>query len=213
VGGEGGGVIRAGEAIPHFNEVDEGAAVDALVTNRVWRELGFDPSTTLHDLRWGERFVGEGVDDFVWVFEISGAVPASHLIGGYAGAEGFRQPPMYFPLGGSTLSGVSKPGEIVWSRVYVMEGRLHADIGVGRSVGLPDEEVRRRREATTPEWPIMNAVLHGVTRDQMMARHQANHVQVAYVPDAAGARRAALAKAAAFDAMGMSVHLCGDVVG
>jgi len=203
--------IRDGLAIPHFNEVDEGAAVDALVTNRVWTRLGFEPSTTLHDLRWGERFQVDGIDAFVWVFEISGAVPASHLTGGYAGAEGYRQPPMYFPLGGSTLSGVSKPGPIVWSRVFVMEGVLHADVGLGRSVELPDDEVRRRRQATTPEWPVMNAVLHGVTRDQMMARHKANHVQVAYAPTERDAWRAALAKASAFDEMGMSVHLCGEV--
>jgi len=26
---------------------------------------------------------------------------------------------MYFPLGGGTLKGISKPGEIVWSRVFV----------------------------------------------------------------------------------------------
>jgi len=105
----------------------------------------------IRDRRWGEAYRGDGLDDFVWVFEISGAVPASHLTGGYAGAEGHRQPPMYFPLGGSTLSGVSKPGEIVWSRVFVMDGTLHADVGLGRSVELPADEVRRRREATTGE--------------------------------------------------------------
>ena len=206
-----GHVIRDGEAIPHFNEVDEGAAVDALVTNRVWRELGWDPSTTLHDLRWGAWFTGGDIDDFVWVFEISGAVPASHLTDGYAGAEGHRQPAMYFPLGGSTLAGVAKPGDIVWSRVYVMGGELHADTGLGRSLALPASEVLRRRAATTPEWPIMNAVLHGVTRDQMMARHKANHIQVAYAPDRQGAWRAAMTKAAAFDAMGLTTHLCGEV--
>lgn len=26
---------------------------------------------------------------------------------------------MYFPLGGGTVKGVSRPGEIVWSRVYI----------------------------------------------------------------------------------------------
>lgn len=207
-----GRLIRDGHAIPHFNEVDEGAAVDALVTNRIWTRLGFDPATTLHDLRWGEHYSGEGLDEFVWVFEISGAVPASHLTGGYAGAHGYRQPPMYFPLGGSTLSGVSKHGAIVWSRVFVADGALHADVGMGRSVELPDEEVERRRQATTPQWPLMNAVLDGVTRDQMMARHKANHVQVAYAPSKRDAWRAALAKAAAFDAMGLQVQLCGEVV-
>ena len=70
--------LFAGEAMPHFNEVDEGVAVDALVTNRVWKAMGLDPANTLHDIRWGEEYDG----DFVWVFEISGAVPASHH-GGY----------------------------------------------------------------------------------------------------------------------------------
>ena len=199
------------EALPHFNEVDEGAAVDALVTNRIWTALGLDPSTTLHDVRWGEHYSGHGVDDYVWVFEISGAAPASHFIGGYAGASSERQPPMYFPYGGGTLKGVSKPGEIVWSRVFVMDGALHVDIGRGHVVELPQEETERRWQATTPQWPIMHAVLHGVTRDQMMARHKANHVQVVYAPDATIADRALAAKAAMFDAMGVNVHLCGDV--
>jgi hypothetical protein len=45
----------------------------------------------------------------------------------------------------------------------------------------------------------------------MMARHKANHVQVAYAPDADGADRALLAKAALFQELGLTVHLCGDV--
>ena len=45
----------------------------------------------------------------------------------------------------------------------------------------------------------------------MMARHKANHIQVAYAPDADAADRAATAKAAMFDALGLEVHLCGDV--
>jgi len=57
----------------------------------------------------------------------------------------------------------------------------------------------------------MHAVLHGVTRDQMMARHQANHVQVVYAPSAAEADKALAAKAAMFQAMGLHVHLCGEV--
>ena len=51
---ETGAELYAGKALPHFNEVDECAGVDALVTNRVWTAMGFDPATTLHDLRWGE---------------------------------------------------------------------------------------------------------------------------------------------------------------
>ena len=197
--------LFAGRPLPHFNEVDEGSAVDALVTNRVWSALGFDPATTLHDVRWGAQY-GE---DYVWVFEISGAVPPAHLVGGYSGAVSERQPPVYFGLGGGTIKGISRPGEIVWSRVFIMDGALHVDIGRGTVVELPAAETERRWQATTPQWPIMHAVLHGVTRDQMMARHRANHIQVAYGPDAPSADQALRAKAAMFHAMGVKVHLCG----
>ena len=97
-----GKALFAGQALPHFNEVDEGAAVDALVTNRVWTAMGLDPATTLHDLRYGEHYYGDGIDAFVWVLLISGAAPPSHFIDGYAGASSERQPPMYFPNGGDT---------------------------------------------------------------------------------------------------------------
>jgi hypothetical protein len=90
-----------------------------------------------------------------------------------------------------------------------MDGALHADLGRGTVVELPAAETERRWQATTPQWPIMHAVLHGVTRDQMMARHRANHIQVAYGTDAAAADLALQAKAAMFDAMGIAVHLCG----
>ena len=39
-------------------------------------------------------------------------------------------------------------------------------------VELPEAETERRWQATTPQWPIMHAVVHGVTRDQMMAMAQ-----------------------------------------
>ena len=55
----------------------------------------------------------------------------------------------------------------------------------------------------------MNAVLEGVSRDQMMSKHQANHLNVAYAPDAASARQALGVKAAMFAAMGLQVNLCG----
>jgi len=203
---DGSRVLFDGAALPHFNEVDEGVAVDALVTNRVWTAMGLDPATTLHDVRWGEEFEGA----FVWAFEISGSVPPSHL-GGYAHAEGWRQGPVFFPAGGSTINGVSKPGELVWSRVYLAEGVLQVDLGRASAVELPAEETRRRKEATNPEWPIAHVVLHQVDRDQFMGRHKANHANIVYAPDAATADRALLAKATAFAELGLRVHLCGDV--
>jgi hypothetical protein len=198
--------LFAGRALPHFNEADEGVAVDALVTDRVWTAMGLVPDNTLHDVRWGEDYDGE----FVWVYEISGSVPGSHL-GGWEHAEGWRQGPVFFPAGGATVNGVSKPGEVVISRVFQADGILQADVFRGTVVELPAEETRRRKEATNPEWPIAHVVLHGVTRDQFMARHRANHAQVVYAPDAETADRALIAKAAMLDGMGIRVHLVGDV--
>ncbi|HEX4487808.1 MAG TPA: fucose isomerase [Terriglobales bacterium] len=198
-------VLFEGKAVPHFNEVDECAGVDALITNRVWQGLGLDPETTLHDIRYGENYEGK----FVWVFEISGAAPPNHFIDGYRGASSERQPPMYFPLGGGTLKGISKPGEIVWSRIFVEDNSVKADLGRASVIELPLEEVERRWKATTPQWPIMSAVLHGITRDQLMGRHKANHIQVAYGNDAASADAAMQAKAVAFSELGIDVSLCG----
>lgn len=198
-------VIHPGLAIPSFNEVDEGVAVDALISHRVWNAMGLNSDTTLHDVRWGEEYDGQ----FVWVFEISGSVPAGHLERGWKDAEGWRQGSIFFPAGGATLKGVSKPGEIVWSRVYIENGSLHADLGRGQAISLPAEEIRRRSESTNPEWPLANVVLTGVSRDQLMARHRANHAQLCYAPDAATADKALLAKAACFAELGITVHLCG----
>ncbi|MGI6877375.1 fucose isomerase [Microbacterium sp. gxy059] len=199
-------VLHEGRAFPHFNEADEGVAVDALVTDRVWRAMGLVPDNTLHDVRWGEEYDGE----FVWVYEISGSVPASHL-GGWEKAEGWRQGHVFFPAGGATINGVAKPGELVISRVFIADGVLQADIFRGSSVELPPEETERRKQATNPEWPIAHVVLHGISRDQFMARHKANHAQVVYAPDAETADRALVAKAAMFERMGIRVNLAGDV--
>lgn len=225
-------VLFKGEPLPHFNEVDECAGLDGLVTARLWRALGFPPENTLHDLRWGRRYAGpafdpalEGragrpssveplphaLDDYVWVFLISGAAPPAHFVGGYRGAVSERQPAMYFRLGGGTLKGVSKPGFVVWSRVFVMDQALHCDIGVARVVGLPAAETEARWKETTPQWPIMHAVLEGITRDQMMARHQSNHIQVVYAPSQKQAHRAARIKAMVMQTLGLQVHLCGNV--
>ena len=211
-----GSVIREGEAITHFNEVDECAGLDGLITHRVWTAMGMQPDNTLHDLRWGDADKSGTTDEYVWVFEISGSVPPTHFAQGWAGATSERQPAMYFRLGGGSIKGVSKAGSCVWSRIYVApgeEGRsgdaLHMDIGRCAAIDLPAEETQRRLDATTPQWPIMHAVTHGVSRDEMMARHQANHIQLVYADSEEHADRALAAKAAMAAAMGVSVHLCG----
>jgi hypothetical protein len=202
--------LFAGEALPHFNEVDECAGLDALVTYRLWRQLGWPAETTLHDLRWGRNFSRDGREEFVWVLMISGAVPPAHLVDGYEGALSQRQPAMYFRLGGGTIKGVSRPGWVVWSRVYIADGKLCYDTGLAEVVALPEAETEERWSLTTPQWPIMHAVLQGVTRDQMMARHKSNHIQVVYAPDRDDARRGMYAKAAAMNELGLRVAFCGE---
>jgi hypothetical protein len=206
---DGSRVLYEGAPLPHFNEVDECAGLDALMTTRVHRAMGQPVETTLHDLRWGDPDRSGTVPEYIWVFLISGAAPPAHFTGGWSGATSERQPPMYFRLGGGTLKGISRPGEIVWSRIYVDDGDLRMDLGRAGVVELPMHETQRRWDATTPQWPIMHAVTYGVTRDQMMARHKANHIQVAYANGADEADRALLAKAAMADEMGMHVALCG----
>ncbi|HEY3836044.1 MAG TPA: fucose isomerase [Bryobacteraceae bacterium] len=201
----GSGELYAGEALPHFNEVDECAGLDGLLTYKLWRQLGYDPENTLHDVRYGERYG----DDFVWVLQISGAVPPKHFVDGWKGSVSERQVPMYFRLGGGTLKGVGKPGEIVWSRVFVEGGKLKIDMGRGKVVSLPKEEVDRRWNLTTSQWPQVNTILYGVGRDQLMARHKSNHIQLAYAPSAQDADLALAAKAAAFHALGVEVYICG----
>lgn len=198
--------LYAGKPLPHFNEVDECAGLDAVITNRVLTAMHLDPATTLHDVRWGEEYG----DDFVWVFQISGAVPPSHITGGYKGARSERQPPMYFRLGGGTLKGVCKPGAVVWSSIFTEGGKLHVDMGRATAIELPAAETERRLKSVTPQWPIMHVLLHGISRDQFMARHHANHVNVAYAESAEGADKVLAAKAAMMAELGIAVHLCGE---
>lgn len=201
--------LYAGEPLPHFNEVDECAGLDGLMTYRIHKAMGQPVENTLHDVRWADYDRSGSSDQYVWVFEISGGAPPAHFIGGYRGAVSERQPAMYFRLGGGTLKGVSKPGEIVWSRIYIADNRLNMDIGRAGVVQLPAAETERRWQATTPQWPIMHAVLYGVTRDQLMAKHKSNHVQVVYATDAGAADEALLVKAAMANALGIRVNVCG----
>ena len=206
---DGSRVLYGNDPLPHFNEVDECAGLDGLMTYRVHKAMGQPVENTLHDLRWGDADRSGTVAEHVWVFEISGSAPPSHFARGWADATSERQPPMYFRLGGGTIKGVSKPGEIVWSRIFIDKGKLKMDLGRGCAVELPAEETQRRWQATTPQWPIMHAITYGVSRDQMMARHKANHIQVVYANSPEEADRAMLVKATMADELGVSVHICG----
>ena len=83
------------------------------------------------------------------------------------------------------------------------------DIGRGHVAEMEPEETERRWQATTPQWPIMHAVTHGVTRDQMMAKHKSNHVQVYYCDSTDSADWSMAVKASMAVSLGMVVNFCG----
>ena len=110
-------------------------------------------------------------------------MPFGHLKGGIAGATGYRQPAMYFPLGGATITGQSRQGRFIWARAHYSGTKVILHVGTGHAMELPEAEFERRRRATTYQWPLMNCVLDGVGRDDLMAGHQSNHITVAYVDE------------------------------
>ena len=176
---ENGEIIAPGRPIPCVNEVDMGTAVPQTMLYRLLSALDLPAETTLHDIRWGSEYEGT----FYWDFEISGNVPFEHLKGGIKEAQGYRQPKMYFAKGGSTLSGQCKKGRFVWARAHYEDSQVHMHVGTGTAYELPQEEFQRRLDSTTPVWPLMNVTLDGVSRDELMAGHQSNHISVAYVPE------------------------------
>jgi hypothetical protein len=203
-----GQIIRPGKAIPCINEVDMGSAIPQTMLWRLLDSLGLPAETTLHDIRWGSEFDGK----FYWDLEISGAVPFAHLHGGIAGAVGYRQPPMYFPRGGATITGQCKAGRFVWARANYVGTQVFMHIGTGHAVELPAAEFERRRRATTYEWPLMNVVLDGIGRDDLMAGHQSNHITVAYV-DEAQLRDVTRAFVAQAVTQNMTVYVAGEPAG
>jgi L-fucose isomerase-like protein len=168
-------IVNPGKPIPHFNEGDMGAGIPQMIMNDIFQRKGMAPETTLHDVRWGREYDGK----FVWVFLISGGAPPAHF-GGWKKTKIYRQPPMYFPLGGGTCSGVSKPGTITWARAYEAWGELGMDCGTGEVLDLPVEELQERLDKTTPVWPIANVHIPGYDRNQLMATHMSNHIVIGY---------------------------------
>lgn len=173
---ETGEVVAKGLPIPHFNEGDIGSGLPQALMCEILVKKGMPPETTLHDVRWGDEWEGR----FVWVFEISGAAPPAHF-GGWEKADIHRQHQMHFPKGGGTCAGVSKPGTVTWARFYQnYEGQICLDCGTGKVVEMPADEVKRRLECTTKEWPIANVHIPGYGRDELMSSHKSNHITICY---------------------------------
>jgi len=170
-----GEVIEPGKPIVHFNEGDMGAGVPQVLLRDIYLRKGLPPETTLHDVRWGRSYNGR----FLWVFEISGGAPPAHF-GGWQYTKVYRQPKVYFPLGGGSCSGVSKPGIVTWARFYETWGEIGMDCGTGEVVALPAAEVEDRLRKTTYEWPIANVHIPGYDPEQLMASHMSNHIVIGY---------------------------------
>jgi len=214
-----GNVIRKGEAIPCFNEVDQGCGVDLILSKRLWDAFGENHAANQEDVRWSRNYTGTATykgteiqmdNEDLWVELLSGSCPADHIAGGYKGAEGHRQPGMYFPRGGSTLAGEGKSGEVVISRVYKdADGKMCMNLMRGGVVELPDEERQDRLNKTTPQWPIKSMIRYGVERDQMLL-HPSNHETILYASSAEKANELMFAKAQMAHELGMKVEIWGD---
>lgn len=195
---ETGKTICPGKPLIHFNEGDIGSGVPQVLMYDILQVKGRDPETTLHDVRWGKEIEGR----FIWFLEVSGGAPPAHF-GGWKKTEVFRQTPMYFPKGGGTCSGISKPGTITWARFHESFGELGMDIGAGEVVELPEKTLADIRNRTSAEWPIATAYFPGYGRDELMSTHKSNHITICYgniVKDLA----------ATAERMGIPVALVGD---
>ncbi len=169
------------------------------------------PETTLHDIRWGDVDRSGSTDEYVWVFEISGAVPPAHLDGGLRRRRRRAPAADVLPPRRQHDQGREPAG-----RGRVVAGARRARRPRHGHRAVPGRAPARRgaapggREATTSQWPMMSAVLYGIDRDQLMARHQSNHIQVAYATDADGRRPAGGGQGGDGRRARHHVHLCGD---
>jgi len=167
-----------GSTVACATEADQGNLMPMELLKRLLREHGLHESVAFHDVRWG----GEHEGRFIWVLLNSGSAGAyafNHRPDTLDGVHSYRQPPAYFPIPGGTFAGESLPGAVTWARVWLDGEELVMDIGRGEVVKLPPQKRDAWWEGTTRQWPFMAADL-GITRDDLMAHYQSNHVAVAY---------------------------------
>jgi hypothetical protein len=145
-----GRVLYEGEALPHFNEVDECAGLDALVTNRVWTRARLRSRNTLHDVRWGEdvqRRVRLGVS--------RSPAPRRRSISSAAtpARSSERQPPMYFRLGGGHGEGRQQARRDRLEPRVCGRGRAQGRYRPRESGGVAAEETERRWQSPRRSGP------------------------------------------------------------
>lgn len=167
-----------GDTVATATEADQGNLVPMELLKRLLEAKGLHQSVAFHDVRWGAEHDGR----FLWVLLNSGSAGAyafNHDPSTLRGVHSYRQPPAYFPIAGGTFAGESLPGEITWARTWMRGDELVMDVGRGEVVGLPSGTRDRWWNGTTRQWPFMAADL-GLSRDDLMAHYQSNHIAVAY---------------------------------
>src|SRR4051794_4335164 len=167
-----------GDTIATATEADQGNVVPMEMMKRLLKKKQLHQAVMFHDVRWG----AEHESRFLWVLLNSGSCGAyafNHDPDSLSGAHSYRQPSLYFPTPGGTLTGESLPGKMTWARAYIRGAELWMDIGRGEVVQLPPSVRDQWWEGTTRQWPFMAADM-GISRDTLMAHYLSNHVAVAY---------------------------------
>lgn len=167
-----------GSTVVCATEADQGNVLPMEMLKRLLTAHGLHESVAFHDVRWG------GVHDgrFLWLLLNSGSAGAyafNHDPDTLEGVHSYRQPAAYFPIPGGTFAGESLAGDVTWARTWLDTDGLVMDVGRGEVVQLPPAVRDAWWQGTTPEWPFMAADL-GISRDDLMAHYQSNHVAVAY---------------------------------
>ncbi len=168
----------SGSTVATATEADQGNLLPMEMLKRLLRAKGLHESVAFHDVRWG----GEHDGRFVWVLLNSGSAGAyafNHDPDTLRGVHSYRQPPAYFPIPGGTFAGESLAGDVTWARAWLDADEIVMDVGRGEVVQLPPAVRDAWWEGTTRQWPFMAADL-GISRDDLMAHYQSNHVAVAY---------------------------------
>ena len=142
------------------------AGLDALLTYRVQKATGQPVETTLHDVRWGDVDRSGTVNDYVWVFLISGSAPPAHFerrLGrrrrlpptGDVLSQRRQHAPRHLEAGRDRLVANLRRGRRAQHGHRPRPRRFHCRARKPSAAGKPPR----------PQWPIMHAVLYGVSRD------------------------------------------------